>query len=183
MPTLLVILGAMITLDFREDAAELQAMLKDAVRKYVGKSKAKGTAKKHPPVSRIDLSFSLGDSEATPWVHLHFDTKPGSDPDGSPTHPDFAKLRRKSWLAAVQATCEDESVKVIGLAGKARKCAGDALVEAVGSFLVAMLLDARATGVFEELPKTKRCELGVEDPCSGAFGWPAYEQRGKENLV
>src|SRR5688500_7974895 len=97
-------------------------MLAEAVQKYVAKHKAAATAKRHPPVSRIDLIYSLGDSESTPWVHLHFDTKPGSEPDGDPTHADFAKLTRKNWLPAVQAVCEDEMVNVIKQDGKPKKC-------------------------------------------------------------
>jgi hypothetical protein len=158
-------------------------MLADAARKYISKHKAAATAKKHPPVSRIDLIFSLGDNESTPWVHLHFDTKPGSEPDGDPTHPDFAKLTRKHWLPAVQAVCEEEAVSVVKLDGKTRKCDEAALSEAIGKFLVDMLLEARDKGVFADLPTTDRCELGVEDPTTGEFGWPAYEERGKKNLV
>jgi hypothetical protein len=45
-----------------------------------------------------------------------------------------------------------------------------------------MLLEARTKGVFRDLPKAERCELGVEDPTTGEFGWPSYDDRGKENL-
>lgn len=165
----------MATIDLRKDAADVQGMLANAVRSY--------SAKKHLPVSRIDLIFSLGDSESTPWVHLHFDTKPGSEPDGDPTHPDFAKLTREAWLPAVQAVCEEKTVSVVNQDGKSRKCDGGTLTETIGQFLVDMLLEARDKGVFTELPKADSCELGVEDPTTGEFGWPAYEERGKKNLV
>src|SRR2546423_13014300 len=158
-------------------------MLVDAVRKYVVKHKAPRTAKKHPPVSRIDLIFSLADGEATPWVHLHFDTKPGSKPDGDPTHPDFAELERPSWLPATKAVCEDKKVSVTLQNGKTKKCGDAELTEAIGTFLVDMLMAARANNVFASLPKGDRCELGVEDPMTGEFGWPAYQDRGKQNLV
>jgi hypothetical protein len=46
-----------------------------------------------------------------------------------------------------------------------------------------MLPAAREKGVFAGLPKADRCELGVEDPTTGAFGWPAYDDRGKKNLL
>jgi hypothetical protein len=158
-------------------------MLADAVRNYTAKHNAQATATKHPPVSRIDFIFSLGDCESTPWVHLHFDTKPGSEPDGDPTHPDFAKLTRETWLPAVQAVCEEETVSVVQQDGKAKKCDDAALAETIGKFLVDMLLEARDKGAFVELPKADRCELGVEDPTTGEFGWPAYDDRGKKNLV
>ena len=173
----------MNSIDLRTDASEVQAMLADAVQRYTAKHNAKSTAKKHPPVTRIDLIFSLGDSESTPWVHLHLDTKPGSEPDGDPTHPDFAKLLRKAWLPAVQAVCEGEKVSVVKLDGKTRKCNDATLGETIGKFLVDTLLEARDKGVFIELPKADHCELGVEDPMTGDFGWPNYEDRGKKNLV
>jgi hypothetical protein len=173
----------MVTIDLRKDAADVQGMLAEAARNYAAKHKAAATANKHPPVSRIDLIFSLGDSESTPWVHLHFDTKPGSEPDGAPTHPDFAKLTREDWLPAVQAVCEEETVSLVQQDGKSKKCDDAALTEAIGKFLVEMLLAARDTGVFTDLPKADRCELGVEDPTTGEFGWPGYDNRGKENLV
>jgi hypothetical protein len=40
-----------------------------------------------------------------------------------------------------------------------------------------------AAGIFAGLPKSQRCELGVEDPTTGEFEWPNYEDRGKENLA
>ncbi len=172
----------MVTIDLRKDAVDVQEMLTDAVNEYAAKHKAAATAKTHPPVTRVDLIYSLGDSESTPWVHLHFDTKPGSEPDGDPTHPDFARRTREEWLPAVQAVCDEEEVNVVKPDGKTRKCGDAELGETIGDFLVAMLLEARANGVFASLPKGDRCELGVEDS-SGEFGWPAYDDRGKENLV
>jgi hypothetical protein len=56
------------------------------------------------------------------------------------------------------------------------------LVDAIGEFLVALLLTARDGGTFDGLPKAARCELGVEDPYT-PWGWPAYEERGKQNLA
>ncbi len=173
----------MVTIDLRKDVADVQEMLAEAARDYTAKHKAPATATKHPPVSRIDLVFSLGDSESTPWVHLHLDTKPGSEPDGDPTHPDFAKLTRSGWLAAVQAVCEEETVSLVKPDGESLQCDDAALTEAIGNFLVDVLLEARDKGMFADLPRADRCELGVEDPWTGEFGWPAYEERGKKNLV
>ena len=69
---------SVVAVDFRRDAVSIRTLLKDAVRDYC--------AKNHPAVTRIDLAFSLGDGESTPWVHLHFDTKAGGEPDGDPTY-------------------------------------------------------------------------------------------------
>lgn len=170
-------------IDLRLDAPEIQAMLADAVRRYTANHKAPSTAKNHPPVSRIDLIFSLGDSESIPWVHLQFDTMAGSEPDGDPTHPDFAKLKRKEWLPAVKVVSEGKTVGLMMPDGKSRKCDDTELSETIGKFLVNMLLEARDMGIFTELPKADRCELGVEDPTTGEFGWPNYDERGKKNLI
>ncbi len=164
-----------MTVDFRHDAIAIRSLLKDAVRDY--------SAKKLPAVTRIDLVFSLGDSVSIPWVHLHFDTKPGSEPDGDPAYPGFARLERESWLAAVQAVCNNQLVAVTKLDGKVQECDDPELGQQVGAFLVSMLKEARDTGIFVGLPKAHRCELGVEDPTTGEFGWPNYTDRGEENLV
>jgi hypothetical protein len=173
----------MVLIDLRRDATDIQSMLADAVKRYATKHLSARTAKNHPPVTRIDLVFSLGDSQSTPWVHLHFDTEPGSKPDGSPTHPDFGKLPRELWLPAVQAVSKGAMASVVTHDGKSKRCDDAALTEVIGTLLVALLLKSRDDGLFSNLPKGDRCELGVEDPTTGAFGWPTYEQRGRENLV
>jgi hypothetical protein len=173
----------MVGIDLGKDAREVQAMVADAVREYGVKNGATGTGERNPPVTRIELTFSLGDSVSTPWVHLNFDTKPGCEPDGDPTHPDFATLPREDWLPAVQAACEGQTVNVVRHDGTTQECGDTELTDTVGNFLVAMLLDARGRGVFADFPRAERCELGVEDAMDGEFGWPKYKDRGKENLV
>jgi len=173
----------MIAIDLNKDAVDVQKLLVDAVQKYSAKHNSTSTTKKHPPVTRIDIAYSFGDSESTPWVHLYFDTKPGGEPDGDPTHPDFAKLKRPNRLPAVQAVCDDEKVNVTQYNGKVKKCGWEELTKTIGKFLVDLLLEARKNKVFAALPKADHCELGVEDPTTGEFGWPDYEDRGKQNLA
>jgi hypothetical protein len=170
-------------INLQKEMIDIQGMLAAAVRRYAANHKSVGSAKRHPPVTRIDLIFSLGDSVSTPWLYLQFDTKPGSAPDGDPTHPAFSRLSRKAWLPAVRAVCDDQEVVVTTRRGNTQKCDCAQLTEAIGKFLVEMLLEARAQGVFADLPKGDRCELGVEDPTTGDFGWPKYADRGKRNLV
>jgi hypothetical protein len=172
----------MASIDLRDDAKEIRQWLKDAVGRYVALHQASATAGQHPPVTRIDLAYSLGDSESTPWVHLYFDTKPGSEPDGAPTHPDFATLPRPRWLPAVQADCEGEEVIIESDSGS-QACEEGDLHAVIGMFLVSALLDAKTSGIFAPLPRDAHCELGVEDPSTGEFGWPNYDDRGQQNLV
>lgn len=166
----------MVTINLQKDAADIRAMPKDGVRRYSSEHGDK-------PVTRIDLAFSLGDGESIPWVHLNLDTKPGSEPDGDPTHPGFAKLNREAWLPAVQAVCEEQTVTVHQPNGSATECGGAELSSAIGTFLVDAIIAARGEGVLVALPKADHCELGVEDLTTGEFGWPTYDDRGKLNLV
>jgi hypothetical protein len=59
---------------------------------------------------------------------------------------------------------------------------GGGLAAALGDMLREVLRKARADGVFAALPKAPQCELGVEEQ-EGNYGWPAYEERGQENLA
>jgi hypothetical protein len=172
-----------VSIDLRKDTDDVRTMLKDAVRSYAALHRAAETGELHPPVTRIDLLFSLGDSESTPWVHLSFDTKPGGEPDGDPTHPDFATLQREGWLSAVQAVCDGHEVIVERTDGKSRSCGDADFTREIGESLVSALLNGRAGGLFADLPRAGRCELGVEDPTTGEFGWPRFEDRGQQNLV
>jgi hypothetical protein len=173
----------MSVIDLPAAIQKLNAIIEAAVAKYVQKHRVSATAKEHPPVTRIDLAFSLGDGDSAPWIHLHLDTKPGSEPDGSPTHPDYATASFEEWLPAVQAAFEGETATVVMPGGNQKQCHAEDLAETIGQVLVQTLLDAREGGVFQALPTDNRCELGVEDPTTGAFGWPNYDDRGKGNLV
>jgi hypothetical protein len=53
---------------------------------------------------------------------------------------------------------------------------------AIGEFFVRLLKEARDGGLFEPLPRASVCEFGVRS-YDGFFGWPVYEERGKENLL
>ena len=173
----------MPSINLQNDAADIHEMFADAVQKYVANHKTPATSKKHGLVTRIDLNFALGDSVSTPLVTLSFDTKPGSEPDGDPTHDEFATLDRPDWLAAVQAVCNGEDVTVIQADCTTTICASSELTQTLGQFMVDILLDARKSGTLTALPKAERCELGVEDSMNGEFGWPFYTDRGKNNLV
>ena len=59
---------------------------------------------------------------------------------------------------------------------------GSELAEPLGDLIKSVLLKARADGLLATLPKAPGCELGVEHS-EGAYGWPAYEARGQENLA
>jgi len=169
-------------IDLRKESVDVQQMLESAVARYAAKHAAPTSAKKHPAVTLIELIFSLADGRASPWVHVCFDTAANHE-GGSYTHPDFAKLLRKHWLPTVRAVCDDRKASIVTTAGKKRTIGGNRVLQVIGEFLVSCLLSAKENGTFDALPRARRCQLGVEDPTTGAFGWPGYEDRGKGNLV
>ena len=77
---------------------------------------------------------------------------------------------------------EGEMVEFVMRDGSVRKGDADQIESVFGEFLVDVLKSARADGVFKILPKSAKCELGVESE-GGEFGWPVYEERGRENWV
>jgi hypothetical protein len=164
-----------LKIDLWKDVGDLRRLLDEAVRRYVALHQAAESAASRRKVTRLDLVFSLGNGKSSPWVHLHLDTRPGAKPDGPPTHPDFAVLLRENWLPAVDAVCHDREVVIQQNDDESRTCDKAALTEAIGGFLVAMLLNARDDGVFADLPRVERCEMGVKEATTGGFEWPRYE--------
>lgn len=172
-----------VQVDLRKDAIKFREMLARAVTMYASKHADARAGKKHPPVTRIALIYLLGDGQSTPSVHMCLDSRPNSEPDGEYSHYDFARVTRSGWLGAVQLMCNGDNVPVSLLDGTTRECVDDEFEKLVGEFLVSVLVSVRDEGVFAELPRGKRCELEVEEGMNGTFGWPHYEDRGKENLL
>ncbi len=172
-----------MTIHLSADAADLRAMLDKAVQKYAKKHAGRPSAADHPPVTRIGLTFWLGDGgPAAPFVMLQLDTRPGSEPDGTWTHAEFATLRRPAWRSPINAACDGKPVTATLLDGKPRKLTGDNMTKTFGDFLVAVLKSAKADGVWSSLPKVPKCEMGVEES-GGSYGWPAYDKRGRGNVA
>lgn len=170
-----------IELDLRKDAASIRRVIETAVTRYTALHRKNPLA--NPLVSRFDIIYSLGDSHSTPWVFVNICAGPGSEPGDRPTHPDIGKLHKRNWLPAVQAVCNDLKVPVTLPEGKTVDCNDAKLEKVIGEFLVGQLTRARDEGAFRGLPIAPRCELGVENPTTGAFGWPKYKDRGKANLL
>ena len=170
-------------IDLRKAGAAVRKMLAGAVEKFSRKQAGSRSAYDEPPITCIELIFSVGDGHSIPWIHLCFDNKPDGYPGGSYSSPEFATLSFRAWLPVIQATNEGARAIVIGVDGGRHAVGADTLLQFVGDFLVTSLLQARDEKVLETLPTADKCELGVEDPTTGAFGWPAYQDRGKHNLL
>ena len=170
--------------DLRKDASLLRETLRRCATRYsVGHDSGVGRPY-YPPVTRIDFVFSLGDGTSVPWVYLNLDTKAGSEPDGSPTHPLFELIEHPEWgmIYHYLVDNDDHRMKLIMPNGKQAECNAEEFGQIVGDLLVQSLKEARDQNVLLELPKAPRCEMGVEE-YGGGYGWPTYEQRGSENLA
>lgn len=165
-------------LDLRRDFAEVYSYVADRVRKF---DPASNNGPGDPgPVKMIEVGFEYAQAG---WVVIVFDTRPDAEPDGEwNSHIEGNELERPHWEEACEAN-EDAPITLVQLDGTETvlpECSE--LAEPLGELLKAVLLKARADGVFAVLPKAANCELGVEHH-DGAYAWPVYEARGQENLA
>lgn len=158
--------------DLRKDAALVREMLERCVVRYSAGHASKVGEPFHPPVTRIDFVYSLGDGVAPPWVNLNLDTKPGAKQDGNPTHPLFDLMEHHQWGSDIRYLLEDgdNTMPVILPNGKLTECDAGAFEQHIGKLLVYCLEEARYQKVFDELPKAAQYALGVE-MFGGGFGW------------
>lgn len=133
-----------------------------------------------PSVHMIDFGYQC---DQDGWVVLIFDTRPDAGPDGEwNSFIDENLFARRHWHKA-RLALEDGPVEVLLPDGKKRTITEyEAFATLLGELLKGVLLKARADGVFKSLPKAKKCHIGVEEQ-DGSYGWPAYEDRGKNDLV
>jgi len=165
-------------LDLRREFAEIYAHLADRAHRFdpAGSNVLGDTG----PVKSIEVGFEYSQAG---WLVVVFDTRPNAEPDGEWTSLiEGNELARPHWLEAGEANM-DEPITVVQPDGTEKELpTGTELAEVIGEVVKAALLKARADGVFAALPKAPGCELGVEH-FSGAFGWPIYEDRGKDNVA
>lgn len=165
--------------DVRNDVPELLDYVRRRVDVHIA---ATGKSKNKKPVKLIECGFEVGQAN---WVALVFDTRSDAEPDGSWSEDiEDILLARPEW--PLWDDFEGKGTHyVINMAGKKIKLADnleETVCTALGEMLKHVLLTARSEGVFGKLPKTERCELGIEH-LDGCYGWPNYEDRGKENIV
>ena len=166
-------------IDIREDVPELLEYVKRRVDEHVAKAATKNNL---PPVKMIEFGFELGQAN---WVALVFDTRPDAEPDGEWSRGiNRVLLKRPKWPIWHKIP-DDAEVFFVDLSGKKVDVMEDpdeVASNIVGEALKHVLLTARKQGIFKKLPKADKCELGVEN-LEGGYGWPDYDDRGKENLA
>jgi hypothetical protein len=167
-------------LDLRKDFAEVSTMIAERVNSFdPATNQGPGKGKR---VSRIDIGFGLYESG---WVCLVFDTRRNPEPDGEwSMYIEETVLERPKWAKAVEAVEAGPLTIVLPDGTRCDLSAGNTapLTAALGDMLRAILIQAREGSVFAALPKTPRCELGVEEQ-DGSYGWPDYEKRGTDNYA
>lgn len=168
-----------MVIDIREDVRELLEYVRRRVDEHIAKA---AKVKKLPPVKMIEFGFEFGQGN---WVALVFDTRPDAEPDGEWSRGiNKLLLERPNWPIWHKLP-DDAKVEFIDLKGKkvnVMKNPDKMICKIIGDALKYVLITAWDKGVFRRLPKAGKCELGVEN-LEGLYGWPAYRDRGKENLA
>lgn len=169
-------------LDLRQDFNQIYKHVVKRVRTFDPKNHA-GPGDGSSPVHMIDFGYQCSQDG---WVALIFDTRPDAGPDGEwNSYIDENLFERRHWHEALLAL-EDGPVEVLLPDGTKRTITEetefDEFAALFGDLLKGVLLKARADGVFKSLPKAKKCHLGVEEQ-DGTYGWPAYKDRGKDDLA
>jgi hypothetical protein len=163
------------TIDFRQDLP--------TIREYLS-SRVKTQANVEKPVSAIEIGFQL-----CQWgqVLVHFDTREGHKRDGTWTLAlDGPTLKVKHWCKAYEAAGR-KGISFVLFDGETQsiKAGSDdeKVADLFGTVLLAIARDAIATGTFEPLTVSDKCQLDIEE-FDGMWAWPAkYEDCGKTNLI
>ena len=194
-------------LDLRKDFKEIYSYVLDRVKTF-DLAKNKGPGKANSPITEITIGFQC---DQAGWIALVFDTRPKAEPDGE-WNKYIKKqnvFKRPHWQKAFEAL-DEESVEFTLPNGKKKTILpfaddedgdvdraeeeddseddedgdqeDDEYVSIFGELLKGVLLKARKDGVFDSLPKAKKCHMGVEE-MDGNYGWPDFEDRGKKDLM
>jgi hypothetical protein len=169
-----------MVIDIRNDVPDFLAYVCQRVEQHMANSEPSDR------ISQIIFGFEIGQGND---VWLHFDTRPNPEPDGAWTRQigKIPVLKRPKW-PTWESLPEGEQVIFIDLQGQqvevtTAENTDELICTIVGDALKHVLLTARDSGLFKSLPKSDRCEMGVMDVMSGYYGWPAYQDRGKENMA
>jgi hypothetical protein len=170
------------SLDLRRDFDEIYTHLVERVKNF-DPSTNSGPGDGLSPVAMIEFGFQC---DQAGWVALIFDTRENAEPDGEwNSFIEENMFERPHWQQA-RESLETKVLNVVLPDGTKRKVSGPSgfgdFVALLGDLLKGVLLKSRTDGVFKSLPKAKECHLGVEE-MDGGYGWPSYEDRGKDDLA
>ena len=112
-------------------------------------------------------------------VRLYLDTHPKGEPSsGSSEIFDLMELEFADWVEACHA-----NVSLVKYGGNQKTVDDEEqLCEAVGLFLLEIILALRDEGILSKLPCAQKCYIGVST-YDGVWGWPDWNDRGKNDMV
>ena len=169
-------------LDLRKDFKDIHAYVVRRVKTFDSSHNA-GPGEAGAEVAQITFGYQC---DQAGWVALVFDTRPGAECDGE-WNGYIAEntFERPRWEKACESL-EEQPVDVVLPDGSALKLTAETDEEeymaVFGDLLKQVFVKAREEGVFESLPKAKRCHLCVEE-MDGRYGWPRHEDRDKDGLA
>ena len=170
-----------MNIDFRQDAADLQAFIGKTLGDYGSTPSSDRGA--HDPITRIGLWFWLGDGgPGAPYVAIQLDTRPDAEPDGEWTFEHFAMLERPHWREAFDAHDAGEELTITFRDGSSRKLRNNEMDQVFGDFCVDVLKSTAAAGLLIGPHIAPGCEMDVE--CDDFhYYWPDFDDRGVENMA
>jgi hypothetical protein len=141
--------------DFSADAADVRALLSDAVEIYLhSRGRAPGD---HPQVTRVELAVAPGDGTIEPELYVDFDVRPQPEADGDAAFRFVASLHRPQWMERLFFVPEGESLTVTFPDGSSHSppegqgTYGEDVDDLVARVLASCLNDAFAAGVFRRV--------------------------------
>lgn len=136
--------------------------IKTSLRQFILKQIAAHPA--NQPVKYITFGYEVAQGGL---FCVFLDTRPDAGPDGTWTvNLETNSIEMPDWPEyAEQLEESDEGFEFT-----------------LGETLKDLVFELRAQGAFATLPKQDNCEFGLEE-MNGSYGWPAWEDRRKENLV
>ena len=130
------------------------------------------------PITRVDVWYDLVSMEV-PMVRLYLDTDPKGEPcSGSSETFDLMELEFSDWADG----CHGENTLVKWNGNERATDDEESLCEAVGLFLLEIILSLRDSGILSKLPCAEKCYIGVST-YDGVWGWPEWKDRGKNDMV
>jgi hypothetical protein len=155
-----------VRLDLRQEFAELYAHVADRVRGF--KPDTNDGPGEPGPIQLIHVGY---ESSQLAWAVIVFDTRPDAAVDGEwNSYIEGNLLERPRWLEADEANL-DGPITVVQLDGSVIELPAESELPALlGEFVTAVVVKARADGIFEPLPKGPNCRISIEHH-EGAYGW------------
>jgi ankyrin repeat protein len=135
------------TIDLRESAVKLRAGVVKAVQRF---------AKNHGKEAVTAIALASIPHEG--YVMVSFDTKPFEGSPWDSVHNEFLWVRFPDWGKAH----EPDTMRVIGLNGKARSAEPDAFQGDFMKMIVAVLKGLEKEKAFDGLLTAKGCQIGIE---------------------